>query len=279
MSSNGQDIIVIGKTVILFFVSSIVLWGQESPHGQLNNVCSDCHSTDGWNELSVPMKFDHAATGYQLEGQHRITACRNCHTSLKFTGTSRVCVSCHRKDFDAATSINHRTAGFGTDCSQCHRHNTVSWQADFDHNRTQFPTRGAHEAVACTTCHTNNVFRGTPIQCIACHQKEYAAADNPNHQSAKFPTDCALCHRALTWQPATLFPHSYFPIGAGAKHRPGRWNTCGDCHTTQSNYQLFECINCHEHNKSSTDRHHDEVQNYTYQSQACYRCHPQGEAE
>lgn len=265
-------------SILLITVSS-ALFGQDSPHGPLNYICSDCHSTEGWNELSLPMKFNHAAAGYVLEGQHRNTACRNCHTTLKFVGLSKVCISCHKNDYDAAISINHRTAGFSTECSQCHRQSAVSWQVDFDHNMTQFPTRGAHAAVACKSCHMNNIFRGTPMQCIACHQTEYAATRNPDHQTARFPTDCAFCHRALTWQPAALFPHSNFPIGTGAKHRPGRWNSCGDCHTTQSNYQLFECINCHEHNKSSTDSHHGGIRNYSYQSQACYRCHPQGLAE
>lgn len=266
---------------VLVAVCSLKIIAQESPHGALNMQCTDCHSTEGWNEMAVPLRFDHASTSFYLYGQHRNTECKQCHTTLRFAGTPANCFSCHQKDYDAAIAVSHRNAAFSTECTQCHSVEAFSWRASFDHNKTQFPTRGAHEAVACKTCHAHDLYKGTPIHCIACHQQEYDATTNPNHRDAKFPTDCATCHRALTWQPAVFFPHdSYFPIGAGAKHRPGRWNSCSDCHTAQPNYNTFECINCHEHTKSKMDSEHQgEVNGYVYQSSACYRCHPQGVAE
>ncbi|MCK9410114.1 MAG: hypothetical protein WCX28_11520 [Bacteriovoracaceae bacterium] len=264
--------------IALFFVGTVL--AQDSPHGNIRWKCIDCHSTEGWKELVTPMKFDHAATAFVLYGQHRSATCRECHSSLQFIGTSTLCISCHQNDFNNTVSIDHRKAGFSTDCIHCHRIDALEWKSSFDHNKTQFPIRGIHEAVGCQRCHTNSMYRGTRSECVACHRKEYDASTNPNHSTAGFPTDCATCHRALTWQPAVFFPHAqYFPIGSGDTHRPGRWNSCTDCHTAAPNYSIFECTNCHEHSRSSVDGEHDDVTGYVYQSVACYRCHPSGEGD
>jgi hypothetical protein len=223
------------------------------------------------------MKFDHAKTSFVLQGKHRLTDCKQCHITLRFSETPVECFSCHRQDFDAAPSVNHRLAGFSTGCIQCHREDAVSWSDSFDHNLTEFPTRGAHDAVECVRCHVNNQYRGTPSQCVSCHLNEYRAAQDPNHTAAAFSTDCATCHRALTWQPATFFPHSsFFPIGRGDRHSPGVWTTCRDCHLEGANYETFECIDCHTHNKATTDGRHEGRSGYVYESAACYRCHPRG---
>jgi hypothetical protein len=269
--------IALSMCASLFFVFHA--HGQQSPHGPLTMACGDCHTTASWTELLSPMKFDHARTAFQLQGRHKLTECKACHTTLRFAGTEASCYGCHQKDYEAHGFIDHEKAGFSTECEQCHTTDAQSWLENFDHNKTQFPTRGAHDGVACAQCHVNNRYRGTTIQCVACHQKEYDTAKFPDHRSAKFNTDCAVCHRALTWQPAAFFPHeSYFPITAGARHSPGVWGTCADCHANQSNYAAFECINCHHHSKASTDASHSGRNGYQYLSSACYRCHPQGEA-
>jgi hypothetical protein len=252
---------------------------QDSPHGPLSIPCTDCHTTASWKELLAPMKFDHSTTAFVLRGQHRTVKCAACHATLRFKGTSADCNACHKKNYDGAQLIDHRKAGFSTDCLLCHTGDAESWSENFDHNRTQFPTRGAHDAVACSQCHVQNKYRGTPVQCVACHQKDYDAARVPDHRVARFSVECATCHRALTWQPAVFFPHeSYFPIAAGANHSPGVWNTCSDCHVNQSVYAAFECINCHRHSKSRMDSAHEGRRGYEYLSSACYRCHPRGEA-
>ena len=51
------------------------------------------------------------------------------------------------------------------------------------------------------------------------------------------------------WKPAT-FDHDgkYFPVYSGSHN--GKWNACSDCHTNNSNYAVFSCIACHEHNQT-----------------------------
>ena len=265
------------KLLFIFLFSKILIFAQQSPHGAIKIECINCHSTDDWIKLISSIKFDHSTTRFFLFNQHRNINCKDCHVDLKFYKTPTECIACHKKDFDATVSISHKFAGFSTNCLECHQNDALSWQTNFDHNKTEFPTRGAHDAVACKTCHKNNQFKGVSTKCIACHQKEFDETQNPSHKNANFSVDCATCHRALTWIPAALFPHdNFFPISPSSRHRPGRWNGCVDCHTAQPNYKIFECINCHEHNKSDMDKEHDDENGYIYQSSACYNCHPQG---
>ncbi len=67
-----------------------------------------------------------------------------------------------------------------------------------------------------------------------------------------------------------MFNHK-FPIQSG-KHAGF---ACSDCHLN-ANYNVFSCIDCHAHSKSDMDDKHDDVGGYSYNSQACYSCHPNG---
>jgi hypothetical protein len=117
------------------------------------------------------------------------------------------------------------------------------------------------------------VFSGTPSDCFSCHRGQYESVSNPNHAAAGFPRTCGDCHSTTTWSGAR-FTHGRFPIYSGS--HAGKWTTCNDCHTNAADYQVFSCINCHAHEKNSTDRDHDEVRNYVYNSTSCYSCHPNG---
>jgi hypothetical protein len=116
-----------------------ICFAQASPHGNLGALqCTDCHTTQGWADLASPMRFDHSETGFKLFGEHRNTACKDCHANLRFDNTPRDCFSCHQKDYDAAVTIDHRAAGFGTDCTQCHTVDGLSWRSSFNHDLTNF---------------------------------------------------------------------------------------------------------------------------------------------
>ena len=231
-------------------------------------TCEMCHTTSAW----IPSNFNHQTTSFPLTGAHTTVQCSSCHTN-GFTGTPTACVSCHQNDYNNTTDPNHQQAGFSTECQTCH--NTTSWgDAVFDHSTTGFQLLGKHAAATCQSCHTNG-YTNTPTDCYSCHKTNYDNTSNPNHSAAGFPVSCGQCHNTNNWNDAT-FDHDgqFFPIYSGSHN--GRWNTCADCHTNSNNYMIFECINCHEHNKTDTDRHHTEVRNYVYSSDACYSCHPKG---
>jgi hypothetical protein len=234
-------------------------------------TCENCHTTAAWR----PAALDHDATRFPLTGAHRGVACERCHPGGRYAGTSTQCVACHDADYRRVTNPNHVTAGFPTTCENCHT--TSAWKpANLDHDRTRFPLTGRHRNVSCERCHPGGRYAGTATDCVACHRADYDGTRDPNHAAAGFPTRCDECHNTNGWDGAN-FDHDgrYFPIYSG-KHR-GRWSACSECHVNPGSYKNFECIRCHEHsNKSEVDHDHQGVGGYSYQSSACYHCHPRG---
>jgi hypothetical protein len=245
------------------------------PHAAtgINTDCAGCHSTQA---LSWGGNFDHTQTGFVLAGAHAQAACNACHTANRFRGTPRDCYSCHTNAYAATTNPAHASAGFGTDCMQCHAASAMTWGTSFNHSQTSFPLSGAHNIASCISCHPGGRFRGTPTDCYSCHQQDYSAASNPVHTAGSFPTTCVTCHSTTAWRPSTFNHTNFFPISTGSKHSPGRWNTCADCHTNPTNYAVFSCLNCHEHSQTQMDQKHAGRSGYQYASQACYSCHPRG---
>jgi hypothetical protein len=229
-----------------------------------------------------------------------------------FTQANFACYSCHRENYEKATEPNHVRAGFPTQCEQCHLPSQTSWnQASVNHG-TFFPLQGVHATIACAACHKNNVYAGTSRDCYACHRTDYERTQNPNHLAAGFPITCDACHRfADTSFDQARFDHgSIFPLqgvhatqACAACHKnnvyagtprdcygchradyertqnpiaSGRHagHACSDCHPDRANFQVYSCFACHD--RSGTDSNHRGVSGYSYNSQACYSCHPQG---
>lgn len=245
-------------------------------HTELNFPmdCAQCHTTDpGW----MPATFDIHDQYHPLNGAHAAIAnnCAECHNG-DYNNTPNTCVGCHLDDFNNTTNPDHEAANYSTDCAQCH--SETSWTpSTFDHD-SFFPLVGQHTTVDCNGCHIDGNFSNTPTTCVGCHLDDYNDTSNPNHAQSQFPTDCTQCHSESGWTPAT-FDHDdlYFPIYSG--NHKNEWDTCSDCHTNGSDYSVFSCIDCHEHdNPTSLENKHNEenVDGYVYQSAACYNCHPNG---
>jgi hypothetical protein len=135
---------------------------------------------------------------------------------------------------------------------------------------------GAHVTLGCAACHGGNYSNQLPQDCFGCHTDDYNQTTNPNHQAAQFPTECLQCHSQNAWTPAN-WDHDgqYFPIYSG-KHK-NEWSQCSDCHTNPSNYSVFTCTtSCHPQTQTNND--HNGVSGYSYNSNACLSCHPDGNA-
>ena len=200
---------------------------------------------------------------------HATQTCAACHKNNVYRGTPRDCVGCHRPQYDQAQNPNHVAAGFPTACEQCHRPTEPTWRnSGFNHNAF-FALVGVHASQTCGACHKNNVYRGTPRDCVGCHLADYNRAANPNHIAAGFPTSCSTCHQATdsSWNQAR-FDHTWFPL---VKHLTVR---CAECHTTPNVFTVFTCTICHE--RAKTDSKHSAVSGYRFDSLACYSCHPNG---
>ncbi|MCB9014462.1 MAG: hypothetical protein H6541_01620 [Lentimicrobiaceae bacterium] len=236
-------------------------------------ACFACHPTG-----DASAAFNHSTTSFPLTGGHTTTVCQDCHTN-GYQGTTSICSDCHQADFNQAINPNHTTAGIPNTCATCHT-TEPGWQpASFPIHNQVYPLNGAHAAISgnCATCHNGN-YNNTPNTCVGCHLDNYNQTTNPPHASAQFSTECLTCHSENAWSPAN-FNHDaqYFPIYSG-KHN-GEWTTCADCHTNASNYAIFSCIDCHEHNQSDMNNEHQGVNGYAYNSIACFNCHPNGNGD
>jgi hypothetical protein len=125
------------------------------------------------------VRFDHARTGFALEGKHRTIPCGECHRETSrgapvYSGLATRCESCHKDPHASQFARNG-----STDCAPCH--SPEAWTAlAFDHNlHSAFRLTGAHQNVPCRSCHREEStagmtfvrFKPLPTTCEACHEK------------------------------------------------------------------------------------------------------------
>lgn len=84
---------------------------QNDAHdGLLGTACQDCHNPNGWQSWL----FDHADTGFGLEGAHVDLPCQSCHLqAVDEAAPPRRCYGCHDDD-----DIHRGKLGLG--CERCH---------------------------------------------------------------------------------------------------------------------------------------------------------------
>lgn len=201
-------------------------------------TCADCHGNSAWKGAT----FDHQATRFPLSGAHRVTTCQGCHADGVYRGKAMDCAGCHRSDYDRTATPPHAAAGFPTTCATCH--NTTAWPgAPFDHGTTRFALTGAHNAVACTACHGDQVYRGKTMECRSCHQSDFQATKNPPHASSAFTAPCTMCHTTTAWAGAS-FNHDVTRFPLQGAHRA---TACMGCHADGIFAgKPMTCASCHQ---------------------------------
>jgi len=222
---------------------------DDAHDGQFGTDCAACHTTSGWPGAA----FDHSRTAFPLTGRHTSAQCTQCHVNGVYDGTPTTCISCHAAD-------DEHNGSFGTNCGSCHT--TSGWGgATFDHSRTSFPLTGRHTTAACTQCHVNGVYDGTPTNCSSCHGA-------PSSHPSFYGTTCTMCHTSSAWRPVAYNQGHFFPLNHGDSG-----SRCTTCHTTS--FDAYTCYNCHD--QDETVRHHAErrITDLT----RCADCHPQGRGD
>ena len=210
---------------------------HNDPHrGALSRKCETCHGADRWNATPG---FDHARTRYALTGKHVTTKCAACHLDprlgLAVDAAGRTvpryrplaygqCSDCHK---------DPHTGKLGPRCASCHdtRSFTVINAANFDHERTRYPLRGAHVKASCDGCHDFSGRAGARRSrayalCTDCHRDVHAGQAT----LAGKVVDCAACHDVQTFTPArmTLAQHAVTRYPLTGRHGAVR---CASCHT------------------------------------------------
>jgi len=243
--------------------------------------CKLCHQEHkgrnfdlmGWRSLPGGQpKFDHAQTGWQLQGKHAVTPCTKCHKDSDkqglrtFLGADKTCGGCH-KDQPHGDVRKSMLA-----CDRCHLE-TV-WKPnkttlDFNHNSKSdaaMPLEGTHADVACTKCHAKAAFILPKYDggCELCHKSP--------HDGQIFGTKkCQLCHSpALGSMDSIRFNHKketgYPILGKHAEI------ACERCHTKSLGKRkpVASCEGCH-----ANDNKHEQRFKQFGDPPVCSTCHSQ----
>lgn len=206
---------------------------EDIHRGALGDNCASCHNEKAWRPVPG---FDHAKTSFPLTGLHAKVACAKCHEApgLKLAHDARGAVIPLYKplphgECNACHADPHK-GSFGTTCSSCH--STAGFKVirkgRFDHDKTRYPLRGRHAALACEKCHDEKTAWGKKppfATCGGCHKDPHAG----QAMAAGKATDCAACHTVSGFKPSTFSVEEHaktrFPLdGAHASTK------CMDCH-------------------------------------------------
>jgi hypothetical protein len=228
--------------------------GYHASAGVSGKECIECHSDHhGKNFQLIRLdteRFDHALTGYKLNGAHAAQNCKSCHKtefisdekikvkSSTYLGLSQKCLSCHT-DFHQGT--------LSSDCSSCHDSKAFKPASAFDHNKARFTLRGKHAEVDCLLCHKKSTVNGKETQkftglsfgkCTNCHRDIH---DN------KFGQTCTQCHSEVSFHQVKgmdNFNHSRTSYPLEGKHRSV---ACASCHKAGYSKDLKHnrCLDCH----------------------------------
>ncbi len=150
--------------------------------------CSTCHSTDpGWTNA----KFTIHSNYYVITGAHTTLSCDNCHNG-NYNTAPATCYGCHTTDYNNTNNPPHKSAGYPTDCTQCHTQTT--WTPSTFNHTTYFPLSGSHN-VSCAKCHTTISNFGIFSCTATCHSQ---SSTDSNHRGVKnyvySSTSCYGCH-------------------------------------------------------------------------------------
>ena len=198
--------------------------------------------------------------------------CSSCHDRTNKRSQTSLCLDCH-KEIAADIRQHHgyhghmANAGAGQ-CSACHTDHkgrdadiVQLSRAQFDHDLTDFPLRGAHAALACDSCHKKGSdWRKVPSTCNACHKD-----DDAHH--GQFTRSCGDCHTMASWT-GGKFDHdktefrltgAHATLACDACHVGGRYKgtpkTCNGCHATDDEHRGSrgpDCAKCHVTTKWKT---------------------------
>lgn len=228
-----------------------------NPNHQILNFTTDCvvcHTTDlDW----TPARFDdHDAQFFPIySGEHQgeWDDCIDCHTNPN-NYSEFTCTSCHS---NPETDEDHNgISGYVYEDSACLAcHPTGNKGEGFDHNSTNFPLTGAHIGIDCNECHTTGNYSDASPDCVSCHQNDYNATINPNHNDTGFSTDCVSCHTTNpNWTPTSWDHNDIYPLnGAHANIA----DDCAACHNGDYNNTPNTCVGCHldDYNNTTNPSH------------------------
>jgi hypothetical protein len=241
---------------------------HNTPHreaGMAGN-CERCHVTTGWFVLAASeRRFDHTATGFNLNGAHATARCESCHiASVRAPLPVRValvrdnfvrpmaklkmmfdrCDACHDNVHAGEMSPVTRDR----DCAACHTEArfTPTRFSLTAHDSLPFPLTGAHRATPCAGCHpllpgaaagSGHIRFSGALYCSSCHNDPHGRQFAGRHVAGSRPAAateasvgaaCTPCHDTDGWRPTT-FEHDSTRYPLRGAHRS---LVCAKCHAS-----------------------------------------------
>ena len=155
----------------------------------------------------------------------------------------------------------------------------------FDHFTTGFPLLGKHEFLDCSACHIGGQFKGTPMECVLCHNNSRAPGKHAEHIPSS--NRCDDCHTEQSWkgarydhsdvvEPCTNCHNNIVALGKTPSHILST-EQCEDCHNTITFARvgrvdhiavLGSCSSCHN-NVVAIGKHPGHIQT----TSECDLCH------
>jgi hypothetical protein len=190
--------------------------------------------------LLMPGKLSAAHAKYEEQ-------CTNCHDRSNRARQPQLCLACHKDvaaDVRATRGFHGRLAGAATvQCRACHSEH-LGRDADivkfsreqFNHERTDFPLTGAHQPLACESCHQKGrKFSEAASDCYSCHRQQ-------EPHEGRVGRDCASCHDTVAWRQVN-FDHDTTSFPLRDKHKDV---ACFACHFgNRYKGTPVQCVSCH----------------------------------
>jgi len=212
--------------------------------------CASCHVEDDFMPATFTIE-KHNQSDFKLQGSHVATPCISCHKTgkdWKFKIPEQKCNNCHQDIHENAIDKKYYPE---KNCETCHT--SGSWASiSFDHNQTDYPLEGGHQAVNCGNCHFDRSkglvvqkIKGLDRACNNCHKDVHGGQFAKNGL-----TDCASCHTFRAWD-SIGFDHDKTRFKLDGEHKNV---DCYQCHKdfirgTENvrSFKLgkFKCVDCH----------------------------------
>jgi hypothetical protein len=244
--------------------------------GVRGDFCASCHTAHGF--AAGRATFDHATSGFALEGAHQTASCEACHgtrapsddlprslgfvTEQRARGAAdpRTCSACHAQVHEFHGAAAQATKDAALECARCHTTSSFAdrARANFDHAAwAGFPLQGAHASTACEACHVPTaqgaahvakLGRAAGTDCAACHVDVHRGQFEREGR-----TDCARCHDPSRPLGEVRFDHqrdarfaldaNHRKLDCSACHKP--WPTPDGRSVVRYKPLGVECADCH----------------------------------
>lgn len=273
--------------------------------------CASCHNDHHGKNFGIvrfdTAAFDHTLTGYALKGKHSKNSCADCHQSkfiqdekikkkqYSWLGMKTECLSCHEDYHQNTLSVS---------CTDCHDQEAFKPAPLFNHDKTKFPLKGAHQKQDCIECHKKSIKNGKEFQAFADIKHQNCTACHTDVHQNKFGPTCTDCHTENSFKSlktGSRFNHDLTDFPLKGKHQqtdckkchtvdiktPLKHQHCYDCHTDYHQGDLGaqrNCTECHDENsfkESSYTIENHQISSFPLEgahlATPCFACHQKEE--